>query len=225
MPPTRPRSTGKPHGEGGVRIPARSRKAGLQPSAESRLGRPGAQRAGDDGGWSRERCLQAPGWGKALLALPECARGVGDAGGGEPFGVLLLRAQRGEGPPCRPIGRCPQRVALPGAQPRNGGTLAPTGCRTSGADRLTFADEQSSPVSPRISRYSFSDRETSSRIRMCPPRKAMVNPTYRYALPGRTCSSEVRSACGNCHYGDGQYKTGASPQGRTTCAGRSGTGC
>jgi hypothetical protein len=76
-------------------------KAGLQPVRGTSTGLPGAQRAGqgpgDDGGWPWERCLQSLGWGRALLALPECARGVGDAGGGEPFGVLLLHAQRGKG--------------------------------------------------------------------------------------------------------------------------------
>jgi hypothetical protein len=56
-------------------------------------------------------------------------------------------------------------IALHNGNATRSGASAPTECRTSGADRLTFAGVQSSPVRPGISRYSFSDRETSSRIR------------------------------------------------------------
>jgi hypothetical protein len=56
-------------------------------------------------------------------------------------------------------------IALHNGNATRSGASAPTECRTSGADRLTFTGVQSSPVRPGISRYSFSDRETSSRIR------------------------------------------------------------
>ena len=72
--------------------------------------------------------------------------------------------------------------------------LRPAGRRISGADRLTFAGVQSSPVRPGISRYSFSDRETSSRIRTCPPQKVTVSrsPPPCAALAGRAARRHDR---------------------------------
>src|SRR5450755_2446169 len=100
-------------------------------------------------------------------------------------------------------------IALHNGSATCSGASPPTGCRTSGADSLTFAGVQSSPVRPGISRYSFSDRETSSRIRTCPPQKVTVSPDAAAMRPWPDVQPAGMTRPGNCKYGDAQFKTGA----------------